>query len=595
MPSLFAELKRRNVLRAAAFYAAAAWLLVQVATQVFPFFDMPNWTVRWIVIAVVIGFPFAMVFAWFYEFTPQGLKRESEIENSSSIERITGKKVDRWIIAMLAFAVVLLLTNNFILRTRGTGAGTAVSARSIAVLPFVNMSGDAQTDYFSDGITDEILNALAQIPGLKVAARTSAFAFKGKAQDLRKIGEILGVASVLEGSVQRSGDDVRITAQLIDTQTGYHRWSQKYDRKLTSIFEVEDEISKAIADQLKVTLGGDRQAPLVKQGTADPRAHELYLKALTQMSGRGEGLVTATQSFEEAVAIDPGYAAGWAGLSQAYELLPWYELAPWLSSLAKADAAARRSLALDPDLAEAHTALANVLRDRLDFVQAEKEYRRALELGAGSAETRNQFAQLLGALGRFDEAIEQEKIAVELDPIAPTPRYILGMSLASAHRQAEAIVELNKVMVQTPNFLYGRFHLAFSYLFSGNYAQAEAQARAVATAAGEDPEVIVALIRGVADPKAAEAALKLTPGIHRLAGVEFGELAAAFWESLLGAHEQALASLRRWLESAPAGQRFNGIRYLWLPAFDPLRADPRFKDILKELNLADAPGKSPAS
>jgi len=595
MPSLFAELKRRNVLRAAAFYAAAAWLLVQVATQVFPFFDMPNWTVRWIVIAVVIGFPFAMVFAWFYEFTPQGLKRESEIENSSSIERITGKKVDRWIIAMLAFAVVLLLTNNFILRTRGTGAGTAVSARSIAVLPFVNMSGDAQTDYFSDGITDEILNALAQIPGLKVAARTSAFAFKGKAQDLRKIGEILGVASVLEGSVQRSGDDVRITAQLIDTQTGYHRWSQKYDRKLTSIFEVEDEISKAIADQLKVTLGGDRQAPLVKQGTADPRAHELYLKALTQMSGRGEGLVTATQSFEEAVAIDPGYAAGWAGLSQAYELLPWYELAPWLSSLAKADAAARRALALDSALAEAHTALANVLRDRLDFVPAEKEYRRALELGAGSAETHNQFAQLLGALGRFDEAIEQEKIAVELDPIAPTPRYILGMSLASAHRQAEAIVELNKVMVQTPNFLYGRFHLAFSYLFSGNYAQAEAQARAVATAAGEDPEVIVALIRGVADPKAAEAALKLTPGIHRLAGVEFGELAAAFWESLLGAHEQALASLRRWLESAPAGQRFNGIRYLWLPAFDPLRADPRFKDILKELNLADAPGKSPAS
>jgi len=595
MPSLFAELKRRNVLRAAAFYAAAAWLLVQVATQVFPFFDMPNWTVRWIVIAVVIGFPFAMVFAWFYEFTPQGLKRESEIENSSSIERITGKKVDRWIIAMLAFAVVLLLTNNFILRTRGTGAGTAVSARSIAVLPFVNMSGDAQTDYFSDGITDEILNALAQIPGLKVAARTSAFAFKGKAQDLRKIGEILGVASVLEGSVQRSGDDVRITAQLIDTQTGYHRWSQKYDRKLTSIFEVEDEISKAIADQLKVTLGGDRQAPLVKQGTADPRAHELYLKALTQMSGRGEGLVTATQSFEEAVAIDPGYAAGWAGLSQAYELLPWYELAPWLSSLAKADAAARRSLALDPDLAEAHTALANVLRDRLDFVQAEKEYRRALELGAGSAETRNQFAQLLGALGRFDEAIEQEKIAVELDPIAPTPRYILGMSLASAHRQAEAIVELNKVMEQTPNFLYGRFHLAFSYLFSGNHAEAEAQARAVATAAGEDPEVIAALIRGVADPKAAEAALKLAPGIHRLAGVEFGALAAAFWESLLGAHEQALASLRRWLESAPAGQRFNGIRYLWLPAFDPLRADPRFKDILKELNLADAPGKSPAS
>ena len=594
MPSLFAELKRRNVLRAAAFYAAAAWLLVQVATQVFPFFDMPNWTVRWIVIAVVIGFPFAMVFAWFYEFTPQGLKRESEIEHSPSIERITGKKVDRWIIAMLGFAVVLLLTNNYILRTRGAGSGEAVSAKSIAVLPFVNMSGDAQTDYFSDGITDEILNALAQIPGLKVAGRTSAFAFKGKAQDLRKIGETLGVANVLEGSVQRSGDDVRITVQLIDTRSGYHRWSQKFDRKLTSIFEVEDEISKAIADQLQVTLGGDRQAPLVKQGTADPRAHELYLKALTQMSGRGEGLVTATQSFEEAVAIDPGYAAGWAGLSQAYELLPWYELAPWLSSLAKADAAARRALALDPDLAEAHTAFANVLRDRLDFVPAEKEYRRALELGAGSAETRNQFAQLLGALGRFDEAIEQERVAVELDPIAPTPRHILGMSLASSHRQAEAIAELEKVVAQTPDFSHGGFSLAFSHLFNGNFAAAEARARTVAAAAGEDPEIIAALIRGVADPKAAQAAMKLAPGIHRLAGVEFGDLAAAFWESLLGAHDQALDSLRRWLEGAPAGQRFGGIRYLWLPAFDPVRADPRFKDVLRELNVPEQSAKSSA-
>jgi TolB-like protein/Flp pilus assembly protein TadD len=592
MPSLFAELKRRNVLRAAAFYAAVAWLLVQIATQVFPFFDVPNWAVRWIVIAALIGFPFTLAFAWFYEFTPEGLKRESEIAHLPSIPRATGKKLDRWIIAVLAVAVVLLLTNNFTLRMRGAGMGETVSAKSIAVLPFVNMSGDAQTDYFSDGITDEILNALAQIPGLKVAARTSAFAFKGKAQDLRKIGETLGVASVLEGSVQRSGDDVRITAQLIDTRDGYHRWSQKYDRKLTSIFEVEDEISKAIANELQVALGGDAQAPLVKQATNDPKAHELYLRALTQMGGRGAGLVTATQSFEEAVALDPGYAAGWAGLSQTYELLPWYDLAPWLSSLAKAEAAARRALALDPDLAEAHTALANVQRDRLEFVPAEQEYRRALELGAGSAETRNQFAQLLGALGRFDEAIEQARIAVERDPIAPAPRYILGVSLTCAHRQAEAIAEFDKVVAKTPDFLYGRYHLAFAYLFSGKYAEAEVQARRAATAAGEDPEVIAALVKGVADPKAAPAALKLTADIHRLAGVEVGELAAAFWETLLGAHEQALESLQRWFDGASAGQRFNGIRYLWLPAFDPVRADPRFKAVLKELNVPDPPGKN---
>jgi tetratricopeptide (TPR) repeat protein len=235
-----------------------------------------------------------------------------------------------------------------------------------------------------------------------------------------------------------------------------------------------------------------------------------------------------------------------------------------------------------------------VQRDRLDFVLAEKEYRQALALGPGSAETRNQFAQLLGALGRFDEAIEQARVAVELDPIAPAPRYILGVSLSSAHRQAEAIAEFDKVIAKTPEFLYGRYHLAFAYLFNGNYVEAEGQARNAAMAAGEDPDAIATLIKGVADPKAAPAALKLTRDVHRLAGAEVGELAAAFWQSLLGAHEQALESLQRWFDNAPIGQRFNGMRYLWLPAFDPVRADPRFKAVLRELNVPQSPGNGAA-
>ncbi|HSE12417.1 MAG TPA: hypothetical protein VLB69_07270, partial [Rudaea sp.] len=280
MRSFFSELKRRNVLRAGAFYAAAAWLLVQIATQVFPFFDVPNWAVRWVVIAAVIGFPFALAFAWFYELTPEGLKRESELGRSDATTRPTGKTLDRWIIAVLTLAVVLLLANTFVLRpdTRSSDRQGA-TAKSIAVLPFVNMSGDPQNDYFSDGITDEILNALAQIPGLKVAARTSAFAFKGKAQDLRNVGEALGVANVLEGSVQRDGDDVRITAQLIDTRSGFHLWSQRYDRKLTNIFAVEDEISKAIADKLQLQLAAARTAG--GGGTNVAQAHELYLRGLS--------------------------------------------------------------------------------------------------------------------------------------------------------------------------------------------------------------------------------------------------------------------------------------------------------------------------
>ncbi|HET6913808.1 MAG TPA: hypothetical protein VFH71_10790, partial [Rhodanobacteraceae bacterium] len=231
-----AELKRRNVLRAGVLYAGAVWALAQGIAQLGPFFGAPDWTVRWFVIASIIGFPFWVGFAWFYEFTPEGLKRESEIAPGDSIAHSTGRKLDKWIIAVLALAVVLLITNQFVLDRNAGGrvhadTGPAnMPAKSIAVLPFVNMSGDARNDYFSDGITEEILNALAQVPKLKVAARTSAFAFKGQEEDLRKVGEVLDVATVLEGSVQKSGDEVRITAQLIDTRTGYHLWSEKYDR-----------------------------------------------------------------------------------------------------------------------------------------------------------------------------------------------------------------------------------------------------------------------------------------------------------------------------------------------------------------------------
>ena len=248
--SILAELKRRNVLRAGVLYAGAVWALAQGIAQLTPVVEAPEWIARWFLVAAAVGFPFWIAFAWLYELTPQGLKRESEIAPDDSIAHSTGRKLDKWIIAVLALAVVLLITNQFVLdrgasrHAQSADAGTIgaalakVPAKSIAVLPFVNMSGDPKNDYFSDGITEEILNALAQVPKLKVAARTSAFAFKGKEEDLRKVGEVLDVATVLEGSVQKSGDEMRITAQLIDTRSGYHLWSEKYDRKLTSIFAV---------------------------------------------------------------------------------------------------------------------------------------------------------------------------------------------------------------------------------------------------------------------------------------------------------------------------------------------------------------------
>ena len=594
--SILAELKRRNVLRAGVLYAGAVWALAQGIAQLTPVVGAPEWVARWFLVAAAVGFPFWIAFAWFYELTPQGLKRESEIASEDSVARSTGRKLDKWIIAVLALAVVLLITNQFMLDRDASGRAQSADAalvkmpaKSIAVLPFVNMSGDPKNDYFSDGITEEILNALAQVPKLKVAARTSAFAFKGKEEDLRKVGEVLDVATVLEGSVQKSGDEVRITAQLIDTRSGYHLWSEKYDRKLTSIFAVEDEISKAIADRLRVQLVGGGGQALVRRGTVDPDAHAFYLRAIADIARRGPALKDAALLLQQATARDPNYASAWAALSQVQELLPWYELADWPDSLAAAERSAERALALDPQSGEAHAALANVLRDRLQFAAAEREYRKALALSPGSSEIHNQFAQLLNAVGASEATLRQERIAVSLDPLAPNPRYMLGFELVSQHRYPEAATEFEKILEQTPDYAYDRFHLALTNLYEGHDDTAVEIGRAAALQAGQDPATIEMLLRASTDPALRPEAMKRIAGIDRIQIAKLDDLAKAFWYSQLDARGQALASLQRWVVDAPVGQRFNGMRWLRLPTFDPIRDDPRFKAVLAKLGLPYRP------
>src|SRR4029077_5977968 len=289
MRSFVSELKRRNVIRAGAFYAASAWLLVQVATQVFPFFEVPALAVRWIVIAGVVGFPFMLGFAWFYEFTPEGLKRESEIDPNESITHRTGKKLDRWIIAVMAAAIVLLLTNQFVLRRDDKAPATAeIPAKSIAVLPFTDLSPAHDQEYFSDGMAEELLNSLAKLKDLKVAGRTSSFSFKGKNEDLRTMGKALGVANILEGSLRKQGDKVRITAQLIQVSDGFHLWSDTYDGDLSDVFALQERIARAIADKLEIVLKGGSTQRIVPVTTTNAEAYALYLKA-TDIFNRRDG------------------------------------------------------------------------------------------------------------------------------------------------------------------------------------------------------------------------------------------------------------------------------------------------------------------
>jgi TolB-like protein len=303
--NFFAELKRRNVIRAAILYVGAVWALAQGISQLGPSVSAPEWATRWFLVAAVIGFPFALVLSWFYEFTPEGLKRESEIAPGESITHRTGRKLDVAIIGVLTVAVVLLLTDRLVLR-HGVNETTSapIPEKSIAVLPFVNMSEDKANEYFSDGISEELLNLLAKIPQLQVTARTSSFAFKGKETSIPEIARTLHVAHVLEGSVRKAGNSVRITAQLIKAGTDTHLWSQTYDRKLDDIFAIQDEIAADVVKQLKVTLLG--AAP--KARTTDPEAYALYLQAV--QLGRqftAEAFQQSDALYRKVLAIDPRY------------------------------------------------------------------------------------------------------------------------------------------------------------------------------------------------------------------------------------------------------------------------------------------------
>src|SRR5215471_12167654 len=322
----FGELKRRNVIRAAIFYLGAVWALAQGISQLGPSLGAPEWATRWFVVAAGIGFPFWIAFAWFYEFTPEGLKRESEIDRAESITRHTGRKLDFAIIGVLTLAVVLLLTDRFVLR-HGVNETTAMSIvqKSIAVLPFENLSSDKENAYFTDGVQDEILTHLAKIADLKVISRASVMQYKsGIARNLRSIGEELGVAHVVEGSVQRAGNKIRVNAQLIDARNDTHLWAQTYDRDLADVFAIQSEIAKAIADQLQAKLSPNEKKAIEQPPTTDLAAFDLYSRAKSVLltaafSVTGDpDLRKAIELLDEAVKRDPSFFDAYCQLAYAH-------------------------------------------------------------------------------------------------------------------------------------------------------------------------------------------------------------------------------------------------------------------------------------
>ena len=585
--SFFAELKRRNVYKVAVAYVVAGWALSQGIAQVFPVFEVPNWAIRAIVLLIILGFPVAVVFAWFFEITPEGIKRTEVADAARQYSR--GKA---WIYVVVIGAMVsiglFLLGRYSAARYDAASARSepaAIPAKSIAVLPFENLSDDKNTAYFSDGITEEILDALAQIPNLKVAARRSAFQFKGNDLDLHKIGQVLGVAHILEGSLQKAGDQVRINVQLVDVQNGLQAWSEKYDRKLDNVFAVEDEIAKAIATRLRVQLTGGAGQPLVVDSTNNPQAHEVYLRGLTLLAARGPGLREARDLFQRAVELDAGYAQAWGALAITELLLPSYGLDSFDASLARGESAAQRALALDSNTASAYVAvgLGNTFRCR--WPEADQAFRHALVLAPGDAEAVNQYAQFLSAIGQLEVALREIERAQQLDPLSPIIGVIHAGALASLRRDAAAEAQIRSILAAHPEFEAAHNWGACQFIDRKMYPEAEAELRSLGKLKGENEDTKALLVRGMADPAQRVAAVNSLETSPDDADIRQDAIWYAFYLVSLGERGRALDELESY--SVKHNSAFAG--WLWNRGFDPLRDEPRFKAVLAKLALPYTP------
>ena len=460
-----------------------------------------------------------------------------------------------------------------------------IPEKSIAVLPFENLSNDKDAAYFSDGVTEEILNALAQIPNLKVAARRSAFQFKGSDLDLHKIGQVLGVAHILEGSLQKAGDQVRINVQLVDVQSGLQAWSEKYDRKLDNVFAVEDEIAKAIATRLRVQLTGGAGQPLVVDSTNNPQAHELYLRGLSLLAARGPGLREGAEAFQQAVKLDPGYAQAWGALAITELLLPSYGLASFDASLSRGESAAQRALSLDPNTASAHIAvgLANTIRFR--WPEADQAFRRALVLAPGDAEAVNQYAQFLATVGQLEASLREIERAQQLDPLSPIIGVIHAGALAALRRDDAAEAQIKSVLAAHPEFQPAHAWAAIEYIDRKMYPEAEAELRAFGKLNGQNGDAKALLARGMADPAQRAAAVNSLETSPENADMRQDTILYAFYLVSLGERGRALDQLE--IYAVKHNSAF--APWLWNRGFDPLRDEPRFKAILAKLGLPYTP------
>ncbi len=570
MASVWGELKRRNVVRVAIAYLIIAWLILQVGDTLASALRLADWVNTVLAFFLILGFPMALFFAWAFELTPEGLKKEKDVDRSRTITHVTGRKLDFVIIGLLAVALGYFVYDKFV-------AGPVEpqdSAKSIAVLPFVDMSPDRSQEYFGDGIAEELINELTGLDGLRVVGRTSSFSYKQRTDDLRTIGEELNVRSILEGSIRKDGDRIRITAQLINVADGYHYWSETYNRNLTDIFAIQEEIATEVAGALGVRLGVGGVNSFKGAGTKNVDAYEIFLQG-EQLSGPGRSQ-ERIRLFERAIELDPNYAAAWASLGLTVGGTMWInppEDAPAI--LDRSIPIVLKAVELDPDSAFANTLMATVNYARMDWIGSEEFYRKALSL-LSNRENLAHHAHMLTRAGRSTSAQQLYELHDSAESI-PAPASELRLNTELAQRR---FTEAKEISSRLSNF--GR--IQSNLLIALNERDPATLKAAISELPQSNASTITLYVPVLRDIDRPETALSTIKAIYADKSVmwpskyhDIALLAAYFGDAEFS------------LEVMSIGARLTSVRLgaLWYPVMSEARQLPEFKDLVTDINLVE--------
>jgi len=587
--NFFSELKRRNVYKVAIAYIVGGWALSQGIAQVFPVFDIPNWAIRLIILLIILGLPVALVLAWTFEITPEGIKRSEDVDPATQ----QSKKSRAWIYVAIIGALVsiaLFFVGRYSANNGMARQSEAATSKSIAVLPLANLSHDPENEYFVAGIQDEIITRLAQISDLKVISCSSTQRYKGSGLNLRQIASELGVANIVEGSVQRANDEVHVNVQLLNALTDSHLWADTFDRKLTDVFGAESEIAKKIADALRAKLSGSEQHAIAVRPTENTAAHDLYLKGRFFWNKRDNAdLEKGLTYFRQAADADPNYALAWSGLADTYLLLPLFGGANPADVYPKAKEAANKAAALDPNLAEPHATLGVIgnIFD-FDFSMSMREFEKAIALNPNYATAHHWFGNsLLECIGDLDRSIAEMKRAVELDPLSLPINNDLGFALLVAGRYPESVAQFRKALELDPNSYFVHYNLGEALELSGDLPGALLEYQK-AVSLDDDPYALALLGHGQGLAGNRQAALNILQQLSK-ASRYLPDYSVGLVYLGLGDKNQAMD----WFEKSFSSRQpdLNTIRFD--PLLKPLHGDPRFEALaerilpareLKELN-----------